>query len=61
MLHMPIQGVLWHRYEVMSTDLEVLHALDLVLIGIDRPGYGASTRDPHRSFQVLAQAHPICS
>ena len=45
----------------MSTDLDVLHALGLVLIGVDRPGYGASTRDPHRSFQVLAQAHPFCS
>ena len=45
----------------MSTDLGVLCALDLVLIGVDRPGYGASTRDPHRSFQVLARAVLVCS
>ena len=59
-MHTPSHG-LWRRYEVMSTDLEVLHALGLVLIAVDRPGYGASTRDPHRSFQVLAQAHMFCS
>jgi len=40
------------RYEVMSTELGVLDALGLYLIGVDRPGYGASCRDPRRSFQV---------
>ncbi len=36
----------------MSTELGVLDALGLYLIGVDRPGYGASCRDPRRSFQV---------
>ncbi|KAK9825182.1 hypothetical protein WJX81_003767 [Elliptochloris bilobata] len=50
-----LHGIISSRYEAMSTELEVLHALDLVLIGVDRPGYGASTRDPHRSFQTFAK------
>lgn len=37
----------------------MLDALGLHLIGIDRPGYGASSRDPHRSFQVRARMRTL--
>jgi hypothetical protein len=47
------------RYEVLSTDLEVLEELDIVLIGIDRPSYGWSDSDADR--HVLWPALHCCS
>ncbi len=38
----------------MSTDEDLLGELDMVLIGVDRPGYGGSDRHPNRSELSLS-------